>query len=155
MGKGKLKTFVKTGKFHIIDNWTGQWIETLPRNKAIAKYGECEVVASYTAGNSDFPDGNGKVPSWKTYVWIDIPGLHGGYSNSNPFTIPGEVVMNDGHRMITFIGKKSGMLITVEEFSPDDYSAWWRDESERDDETAVCSVRGTAKEIIEELEGEI
>ena len=155
MSKGKLKTFVNTGEFYIIDEWTGRWIETLPRDKAIAKYGECEVEASYTAGNSKFPDGNGKTPSLKTDVWIDIPGMHGGYSNRNPFTIPGEVVMNDGHRTITFVGKKSGMWITVEEFSPDDYSVWWRDDSEADDEFAGCSVRGTAEQIIEELKGEI
>lgn len=155
MSKGKLKTFTNTGEFYIIDEWTGRWIETLPRNKAIAKYGECEVWGSYTSGNSKLPDGNGKMPSWRTDVWVWIPGLHGGYSNRNPFTIPGEVVMNDGNRTITFVGKKSGELITVEEFSPDDYSVWWRDDLEVDDEFAGCSVRGTAKEIIKELEGEI
>lgn len=52
------------------------------------------------------------------------------------------------------IGRKSGQLITVHKYGVDDYSAWWRDESDRDNETAGYSVRGTAEQIIKELEGE-
>ena len=155
MSKGKLKTFINTGEFEIIDEWTHHWIADLPWEEAFEKYGECEVWSSYTNGSCKYQNASGKTPSWNTAVWIWIPGLHGGYSNRNPFTIPGEVVMNDGNRTITFIGKKSGELITVEEFSPDDYSVWWRGKSEANDEFAGCSVRGTAKEIIEELKGEI
>ena len=54
----------------------------------------------------------------------------------------------------TFIGKKSGQLITVYRHGYDDYEAWWRDESEKEKEVAGCSVRGTAEQIIEELGGE-
>ena len=103
MSKGKLKTFINTGEFEIIDEWTHHWIADLPWEEAFEKYGECEVWSSYTNGSCKYQNASGKTPSWNTAVWIWIPGLHGGYSNRNPFTIPGEVVMNDGNRTITFI----------------------------------------------------
>ena len=155
MSKGKLNTFINTGEFEIIDEWTHQYIETLPFAEAFAKYGECEVWASYTSGFSQLPNSKGETPSFKTDVWVWIPGLHGGYRNRDPFTIPGEVVECEGRKTITFIGKKSGLLITVEQFSPNDYAVWWRDKSEKDMENRGYSVRGTAKQIIEELKGEI
>lgn len=66
----KLKDFVNTGEFRIIDCRTHQEVETLPRDEAIAKYGECDVWYSYTAGSSQVPDAYGKIPSWETDVWV-------------------------------------------------------------------------------------
>lgn len=68
----KLKDFRQTGEFGIIDNRTHHYIEDLPREEAIAKYGECEVWSSYTAGFSSVPDADGRIPSFKTGVWIKI-----------------------------------------------------------------------------------
>ena len=39
----KLKEFIGTGEFDIIDNEYHNFIERLPRDQAIAKYGECDV----------------------------------------------------------------------------------------------------------------
>lgn len=150
MSKGKLKTFANSGEFEIIDDWNHQWVERLPRDKALAKYGECEVYGSYTSGTSQLPDGNGKTPSFKTDVWVDIPGMKIGYWNDTNLHLRFCGTQDEA----TFIGRKSGQLITVYRYGPDDYSAWWRDESERDMEYRGWSVRGTAKQIIEELEGE-
>ena len=151
MSKGKLKTFVNSGEFEIIDDWNHQYVETLPRDEAINKYGDCEVWGSYTMESCKLPDGNGKVPSWKTAVWIDIPGMKIGYWNSDNLHL--RFCGTDTEA--TFLGNKSGQLITVHKYGPDDYSAWWRDESERDMENRGFSVRGTAKDIIAELKGEI
>ena len=139
------------GEFEIIDEWNHQWVEDLPRVEAIAKYGECEVWSTYTAASSKLPDANGKTPSWKLAVWIEIPGMKIGRWNSDNLHLRFVGNENDA----TFIGKKSGQLITVHKYGPDDYSAWWRDESERDMENRGFSVRGTAKDIIAELKGEI
>ena len=54
----------------------------------------------------------------------------------------------------TFTGK-SGLLITIHKWGEDDYSAWFRDESEKDNVFAGYSVRGSAQDIMNELEGEI
>ena len=54
-----------------------------------------------------------------------------------------------------FIGRKTGCLITVSTLGPDDYCAWWRDESERDKETAGFSVCGTKEDIWDEIKEEI
>ena len=155
MEKRKLKDYTNTGEFEIIDEWTHQWIENLPWEKAFEKYGDCEVWASYTNRSCDHPNASGETPSWETAVWIWIPGMHIGYSNKDPHTIPGEVVMEGDMRTLTFFGNKSGLLITVYELGPNDYSVWWRDESERDMDTRGCSVRGTSKEIYEELKEEL
>ena len=146
----KLKEINGAGEFEIIDDWNHQWVEDLSRSEAIAKYGECEVWSTYTAASSNVPDGNGKVPSWKIAVWIEIPGMKIGCWNSTNLHL--RFIGNADEA--TFIGKKSGQFITVKRYGPDDYSAWWRDESDRDDETAGCSVRGTAEQIIKALEGE-
>ena len=149
----KLKelTGSRIGEFEIIDDWNHQWVEDLPWDKAIAKYGECEVDGTYTAANSQYPDDTGKTPSWKVAVWIKIPGMKiGVWNNTNK-----HLRFVGNLEEATFIGKKSGQLITVHKYGHDDYSAWWRDASERNMENRGFSVRGTAKEIIEELEGEI
>ena len=147
----KLKDYTSVGEFDIIDEWNHTFIESLPRDEAIAKYGECEVWGHYTSGESKIPDGNGNTPSFKTDVWLWIPGMKIGYGNRSPNL---HLFFCGNETEATFIGKKSGQLITVYKYGPDDYSAWWRDESERDMEYRGCSVRGTAKQIIEELEGE-
>lgn len=54
----------------------------------------------------------------------------------------------------TFVGKKSGMYITITKYDEDDYSAWWHD-NENAKETEGFSVRGTLKDIVKELEGEM
>ena len=146
-----LKELTGVGEFEIIDDWNHELIETLPRDEAVAKYGECKMCGSYTAGSSEIPDENGSVPSWKLAVWIDIPGMRIGPGNGTNLHLC--FIGNDEEA--TFEGKKSGQLITVYKYGWDDYSAWWRDASERNMENRGFSVRGTAKEIIEELEGEI
>ena len=155
MGKRKLKDYTGTGVFEIIDEWTHQWIADLPWEEAFEKYGDCEVWGSYTNKSCKHPSANGDMPSWNTAVWIWIPGMHCGISNDGPFTIPGEIVMEGNMKTITFTGKKSGQLITVYELGPNDYSVWWRDESERDMETRGCSVRGTAKQIYPDLKEDL
>ena len=127
----KLKECVSTGVFEIIDEWTHRWVADLPWEEAFEKYGECEVCGSYTNRTCKHPNANGDDPSWETAVWIWIPGMHCGIWNDGPFTIPGEIKMEGDMRTITFTGKKSGMLITVYELGDNDYSVWWRDESER------------------------
>lgn len=143
----KLKEIMSAGEFEIIDEWNHQWVEDLPRDEAIAKYGECEVCSTYTAGSSQVPDGNGKVPSWKVAVWIEIPGMKIGGWNSDNLHLRFVGDQNEA----TFIGKKSGQLITVTKYDYDDYSAWWRSADRKDDETAGYSCRGTAKDIIAEI----
>ena len=150
MSRGKLKEFINTGEFEIIDDWNHQFVECLPRDEAIAKYGECEVWGSYTSASSQLPDGNGKIPSWRTDVWVDIPGMKIGAWNRTNLHLRFCGTEDEA----TFIGRKSGQLITVYKHGCDDYSAWWRDESDRDNETEGYSVRGTAEQIIKELEGE-
>ena len=147
----KLIEYVNSGEFEIIDEWNHQYIETMPRDEALAKYGDCPVWGHYTAAISRIPDGNGKVPSFKTAVWLDIPGMRIGYSKRTNLHL--RFIGDDNEA--TFVGEKSGQLLAVERYGADDYSVWWRDESERDNETAGCSVRGTAEQIIKELEGEI
>ena len=151
MKKWKLKEFMNSGEFEIIDDWNHQYVETLNRTEALAKYGECDVWGSYTSASSKVPDGNGKVPSWKTDVWVDIPGMKIGSWNDTNLHL--RFIGDDNEA--TFIGKQSGMLITVYKLGKDDYCAWWREESERDMDTRGFSVRGTAKQIIEELEAEV
>ena len=146
----KLKDYVTAGEFEIVDNWNHQHIEDLPRDEAIAKYGECNVCGSYTSAISKLPDGNGNTPSWKVAVWLDIPGMKIGRWNSENLHLL--FIGNDEEA--TFIGK-SGLLITVWKHGKDDYGAWWRDATERDKDTAGYSVRGRAFHIIDELEGEI
>lgn len=69
----KLREYTSSGEYEIISERTHQYIEDLPRDEANAKYGDCEVWGSYTIKSSPLPDGNGKVPSFKTAVWIWIP----------------------------------------------------------------------------------
>lgn len=143
----KLKENMSAGEFEIIDDWNHQWVEDLPRDDAIAKYGECEVCGSYTAASSKLPDGNGKTPSWKTAVWLDIPGMKIGYGNGNNIHLRFCGDQNEA----TFTGKKTGQLITVTKNDANDYEVWFRDESEKDKDTAGCSVRGSAMDIITEI----
>lgn len=146
----KLREIMSAGEFEIIDDWNHQWLEDLPRDEAIAKYGDCDVWSTYTAGSSKIPDGNGKVPSWKTAVWLDIPGMRiGGWNTDNLHL---RFCGTDDEA--TFVGK-SGQLITVRHYGFDDYSVWFRYLDDADVETAGYSVRGTAKQIIDELKGEI
>lgn len=147
----RLKDFVYTGEFRIIDGWNHQEVEFLPRDEAIAKYGDCDVRCSYTAGTSQVPDAFGKIPSWETDVWVDIPGMRIGIWNKDNLLIPFCGTESEA----TFKGKATGLLITVNKYGADDYSIWWREESNRDNILAGFSVRGTAKQIIKELEGEI
>ena len=140
MSKGLLKDFVNTVKFMVIDDWTKKHIETLPADEAIAKYGECEVMASYTSG--------GFYPNFETDVWVKIPGMHLADRNNRKVTLPGTSDEAE------FIGKKSGMLITVTKLSPDDYQIWWH-ESENDGETDGYSVVGSMLQIMDELKDEI
>lgn len=147
----KLKEIMSAGEFEIIDEWNHQWVEDLPRDEAIAKYGECEVCSTYTAASSQIPDGNGKVPSWKVAVWIEIPGMKIGRWNSDNLHLRFIGDQNEA----TFLGNRTGQLITVTKHDYDDYSAWWRSADRKDDETAGYSCRGTAKDIIAELKGEI
>lgn len=70
----KLKDFVHTGEFGIIDQHTHQYKETLPYQEAVEKYGERDVYGSYTAGWSELPNGCGEGPSFKTDVWIMTEG---------------------------------------------------------------------------------
>lgn len=155
MIRRKLKEFVSVGVFEIIDEWTHQWIEDLKWEEAFEKYGECDVWSSYTNASCSYTSANGNNPSWNVAVWVWIPGMHCGVSNDCPFTIPGEIVMDGDMRTITFTGKKSGLLITVCEMGPNDYSVWWRDESERNMENRGFSVRGTSRQIYPDLKEEL
>lgn len=66
--RAKLAEFTKTEVFRIIDQHTHQYIETLPRDEAIAKYGQFEVWGSYTDGfTSNSKPGD---PKYKTTVWV-------------------------------------------------------------------------------------
>lgn len=140
MGKGKLRTFINTAVFEIIDDWTRQHIATLNYEDAVEKYGDYEVWISYTEGWA----GTG----WRTSVWVDIPGMKlCGYGNKRL-----NIYDRNGDEA-TFLGKKSGQLITVTKYGEDDYSAWWHD-SENSAETEGYSVRGTMWQIMDEMEGE-
>ena len=145
--KRKLKEFISTGVFEIIDEWTHRYIEDLPWKEAFAKYGDCEVWASYTNASCSEPSANGDQPSWNTAVWIWIPGMHCGVINKDPFTIPGEVEDHPGFRSIRFVGRKTGQKITVIEYSAYDYSVYFH--------TDDYSVRGDAKQIYECLKEEL
>lgn len=140
MGKGKLRTFISTAVFEIIDDWTHQHIATLNYEDAVEKYSDCEVWNSYTEGWAD--------TGWRTSVWVDIPGMKlCGYGNKRL-----NIYDRNGDEA-TFRGKKSGQLITVTKYGKDDYSAWWHD-SENSAETEGYSVRGTMWQIMDEMEGE-
>ena len=61
---GLVKNALSTAKFNIIDNNTHQWVESLPRDEAVKKYGDIEIVSAYTSG--------GCYGEWETDVWLDI-----------------------------------------------------------------------------------
>ena len=158
MAMRKLKDFDSVGEFNIIDNEYHNFIERLPRDEAIAKYGECDVWMSYTEADSQVPDAYGNVPSWRTDVWVEIPGMKIGYWNRSPhmhlyFCGDSSGVCGESLEA-SFIGKKTGQLITIQKFSPNDYSVCFRDPSEKDMENRGCSVRGTAAQIIELIKEE-
>ena len=147
----KLKDFTNTGEFRIIDDFNHRYVETLPRKEAIAKYGECDVAGSYTDGfcEESKPDG---APWFKTSVWVEIPGMKIGPWNGTNL----HLYFIGDEREATFLGKKTGLLITVHRWGLDDYSAWWREDNEdRDYDFAGCAERGSAEQIIKALEGEI
>ena len=52
----------------------------------------------------------------------------------------------------TFTGK-SGTTIIIHRYGQDDYSVWFTDDP--DDDTSGCSVRGTFRQILDELKDEI
>ena len=136
------------GEFEIIDEWNHQWVEDLPRVEAIAKYGECEVWSTYTAASSKLPDANGKTPSWKIAVWIEIPGMKiGGWNSYNL-----HLRFCGNADTAAFTGRISGLEITVTKNGFDDYEAWWHESG--DGELQGYSVRGTAKQIIQEIREE-
>lgn len=143
MGKCNLKSFTNTATFNIFDEWNHQLVETLPASEALEKYGDCMVWSSYTSGVSK--DG------YTTDVWLEIPGMKIGAWNGDNLHL--HFIGSD--EQATFIGAKSGDLITITKWGEDDYDAWWRDPGSAHDPTAGCSVRGTAKEIINELKEEI
>lgn len=136
----KLRDYMNTEIFEIIDDWTHQHIATLEYDDAVKKYGDCEVWSSYTEAWVEY--------GWRTSVWLDIPGMKlCGYDNK-------KLNIYDRHDdEATFRGKKSGQLITVTKYGFNDYSAWWHD-SEKSTETDGCSVRGTMWQIMAEMEGE-
>lgn len=55
---------------------------------------------------------------------------------------------------VTFIGRKTGLIITVEKFGENDFSAWFRSCAESPD-TEGYSIRGTAQDVFEEIKEEI
>lgn len=61
---GLVKNALTTAKFNIIDNDTHQWVESLSREDAVKKYGNCEIRSAYTSG--------GCHGEWETDVWLDI-----------------------------------------------------------------------------------
>jgi len=61
---GLVKNALTTAKFNIIDDNTHQWVESLPREEAVKKYGDTEIVGAYTSG--------GYYGEWETDVWLDI-----------------------------------------------------------------------------------
>ena len=54
----------------------------------------------------------------------------------------------------TFIGRTTGLIITVEKFGENDFSVWFRDSAESS-ETEGYSIRGTAQDVFEEIKEEI
>ena len=150
MEKLRIRDCTNAGEFGIIDAWTKKRIEDIPWQKAFEKYGECLIESAFTTGFSKVRNPSGTKPSFKADVWIDIPGMKLGYMCGERYTIP-----SNNPDEATFVGKKTGQLITVTRNGKDDYEAWWRDESEADKETAGYSVRGTMLQIIDELKGEI
>ena len=64
-----LKEYHGSAEYELIDIWTHQYIESLPYDEAIAKYGDCDVWGTYTSGYI-------KNGGFVTSVWIMIPGQH-------------------------------------------------------------------------------
>lgn len=138
----KLKEASKwIAEFTIIDDWTKHAVETLPRKEALEKYGECELVSAYTEGYAG--------AGFRTSVWIKRPGLHLGYGNGSGITLPSE-----SETEVTFTGK-SGQLITVTKYGPNDYDAWFRDPADKDDVFAGCATRGTSAQIADLIRKEV
>jgi len=131
----------RIAEFTIIDDWTKHAVETLPRKEALEKYGECELVSAYTEGYAG--------AGFRTSVWIKRPGLHIGYGNGSGITLPSE-----SETEATFTGK-SGQLITVTKYGPNDYDAWFRDPAEKDDVFAGCATRGTSAQIADLIRKEV
>ena len=132
----------RIAEFVIIDSWTMRMVERLPRAEALAKYGECELCQGYT--EAFVPGG------FRTSVWVRNPGMHLGYYSDLPITLP-----SDNPNEASFVGKKTGIYITVTKHGPDDYSVWFRDEFAKDDITAGFSVRGTMMDIVNEIREEV
>ena len=143
----KLKEYVNTGEFRIIDAFNHSFVERLPRNEALEKYGECMVDCSYTDGFCK--DSKPGEPSFITSVWVEIPGMRIGPWNGTNL----HLLFCGNYDEASFVGKVSGMYITVMRHGRDDYEAWWH-ENENDDELRGYSVRGTAEQIIAEIKEE-
>ena len=56
---------------------------------------------------------------------------------------------------VSILTGKSGDLIVIDFYGPDDFGAWWTDESHLYDDTYGSSVRGSLTDILEELKDEI
>lgn len=56
---------------------------------------------------------------------------------------------------VSILTAKSGDLIVIDFYGPDDFGAWWTDENHLRDDTYGYSVRGTLEGILEELKDEI
>lgn len=59
----------RVAQFQIVDEWSHQYVETLDRDDAIRKYGNCEVYGSYTSGCV-------KDKGFVTDIWLWLPGQH-------------------------------------------------------------------------------
>ena len=56
---------------------------------------------------------------------------------------------------VSILTGKSGDLIVIDFYGPDDFGAWWTDEKHLKDDTYGYSVRGTLESILIELKDEI
>lgn len=150
-----VKDCVSIGEFEIIDDWNHQYVETLPRNEAIKKYGSCPVCSSYTEGSSQIPDGNGHVPSWKTSVWIDIPGFKiGVWNGTNIHLRFCENIFGDKNEA-HFHGKKTNRTVTIKRSNPDNpyyYDIDWDFAGFITDSVRSVSARIAVEIVKEELQ---
>lgn len=56
---------------------------------------------------------------------------------------------------VSILTTKSGGLIVIDCYGPDDFGAWWTDENHLESDTYGCSVRGSLKDILRELRYDI
>lgn len=135
----KVRESKNVTKFRIIDSYTSRQVEILERDEAIKKYGDLDIDSGYTEG---FYKGG-----FETSVWLDIPGMKLCGRGNERINIRWQP-----NTEATFRGKRTGLLITVTKYGADDYSAWWHDKDAT--ETDGYSVRGTMRQIMNEMKGE-